>query len=287
VPIPTAAVGATARLDVRCDTRWVMSYAAGLGCTAPAYLDTVAGVVAHPVFPVGPEWALLTGTPDPFGFGLTRAENASGVHAAHDLVLHRPARPGDDLSLVAQVVAVRRIPAGSLSTVRFDATLADGTPMWTTWMDSVHRGIEVIGDDRSIDDALVGRGSTPELGEPVALVAMPVAANAAHVYTECARIWNPIHTDAAVAAAAGLPGIILHGTATLALGVTAVMEHVGAGPADVARVAGSFRAMVPMPCELEVAIGASTTTEAGLATPFEVRIDGRSAVRVGLVVTRG
>jgi len=27
------------------------------------------------------------------------------------------------------------------------------------------------------------------------------------VYTECARIWNPIHTDAAVAKAAGLPAI--------------------------------------------------------------------------------
>ena len=34
-----------------------------------------------------------------------------------------------------------------------------------------------------------------------------------HVYTECARIWNPIHTDLAVARAAGLPGPILHGTA--------------------------------------------------------------------------
>ena len=49
---------------------------------------------------------------------------------------------------------------------------------------------------------------------------MPVSATAAHVYTEGARIWNPIHTDAAVAARAGLPGIILHGTATLALAVS-------------------------------------------------------------------
>jgi hypothetical protein len=48
---------------------------------------------------------------------------------------------------------------------------------------------------------------------------VPLAATAAHVYTECARIWNPIHSDAAVASGAGLPGIILHGTATLALAV--------------------------------------------------------------------
>jgi hypothetical protein len=35
---------------------------------------------------------------------------------------------------------------------------------------------------------------------------IPLSATAAHVYTECARIWNPIHSDAAVAARAGLPG---------------------------------------------------------------------------------
>src|SRR4029077_6419959 len=47
----------------------------------------------------------------------------------------------------------------------------------------------------------------------------------AHVYTECARIWNPIHTDRAVARAAGLPDIILHGTATLALAVSRALRH--------------------------------------------------------------
>ena len=47
-------------------------------------------------------------------------------------------------------------------------------------------------------------------------IRVPIGAGAAHVYTECARIWNPIHTDTAVTAKAGLPGIILHGTATLA-----------------------------------------------------------------------
>src|SRR5712691_1422061 len=38
---------------------------------------------------------------------------------------------------------------------------------------------------------------------------VPIAALAAHVYTECVRIWNPLHTDTAVAAHAGLPGLIV------------------------------------------------------------------------------
>src|SRR5262245_63914545 len=49
-----------------------------------------------------------------------------------------------------------------------------------------------------------------------------------HVYTECARIWNPIHTDLAVVRAAGLSGPILHGTATLAL------PHRASWPEDLA-----------------------------------------------------
>ena len=53
----------------------------------------------------------------------------------------------------------------------------------------------------------------------------PSAATAAHVYTECARIWNPIHTDVAYARAAGLPDIILHGTATLALSISKVSRR--------------------------------------------------------------
>jgi acyl dehydratase len=45
-------------------------------------------------------------------------------------------------------------------------------------------------------------------------------AEAALVYTECSRIWNPIHTNPAVATRAGLPRPILHGTATLAMAVS-------------------------------------------------------------------
>ena len=77
-----------------------------------------------------------------------------------------------------------------------------------------------------------------------------VAATAAHVYTECARIWNPIHTDPEYARAAGLPGTILHGTATLALSISRVLA---AFPrVAVRRVRARFTGMVLMPSRLEV-----------------------------------
>src|SRR2546422_8551885 len=70
----------------------------------------------------------------------------------------------------------------------------------------------------------------------------------AHVYTECARIYNPIHTDTAVALAAGLSAIILHGTATLALAVSRVgARDLDGDPGRVRGVAGRFPGMVTLP----------------------------------------
>jgi acyl dehydratase len=78
-----------------------------------------------------------------------------------------------------------------------------------------------------------------------------------HIYTECARIWNPIHTDLAVARAAGLPGPILHGTATLALAVSRIVERDLEGDCRAVRgIDARFTGMVPLPSTFTVHAGA-------------------------------
>ena len=82
---------------------------------------------------------------------------------------------------------------------------------------------------------------------------MHVPGGLAHTYTECAQIWNPIHTDIKVAQAAGLPELILHGTATLALAVSQLVHsEAGGDPSRVARIAGRFSGMVLMPSDITV-----------------------------------
>ena len=82
---------------------------------------------------------------------------------------------------------------------------------------------------------------------------VPISGQLAHVYTECARIWNPIHTDIAVARKAGLPGLILHGTATLALAVSRVVaRELHGDPGRVRGVAARFTGMVAMPSVVTV-----------------------------------
>ena len=77
---------------------------------------------------------------------------------------------------------------------------------------------------------------------------MTIASNAAWVYTECARIWNPIHTDVAVARRAGLSAPILHGTATLALAVSRIVARELDNDAGRVRdIRVRFSGMVPVP----------------------------------------
>ncbi len=87
--------------------------------------------------------------------------------------------------------------------------------------------------------------------------------------------------------AAGLPDIILHGTANLAYGVSAVVDHRADGrPELVRRLACRFKAMVLLPSTITVRVWPANETEPGRRTvPFEVlNAEGAPAVENGLAV---
>jgi acyl dehydratase len=238
------------------DARWLMAYAAGLGETDPRYFDTPAsdGPLAHPLFPVCYEWPAAVALRDET---LDADVQPRGVHATHHLTIHRLPRAGDTLLTTARVIALEPRRAGTLVTTRFETTDGQGNRVTTTDYGSVYRGVVLAGSD-----APPPRAGVPERGDgapgPAGDAArwqevVEVAAGAAWVYTECARIWNPIHTDLAVARRAGLPAPILHGTATLALAVSRVIARdLGGDPARVREIRGRFTGMVPMPSSFTV-----------------------------------
>jgi len=284
----SATVGTVSeRFEHVVDARWVMSYAAGLADYLPCYLDTNRpdAMQAHPLFPVCLEWPVMVAMRDA---ALQRDEALRGVHATHDLVIHRPIRPEDVLTTQGAVVGVERRPPGAYQVVRYDTCDAHGEPVCSTWYGTLFRGIDVVGDDRPAHDI-------PPTAAPIdaaqaavsvrAEIPVSISTGAAHVYTECARIWNPIHTDPAVAEKFGLRGLILHGTATLAHAISRVVAAEAAGqPARVKRVAGRFGAMVFMPSEVKVRILARASDGQGDLVRFEVLTpDGKPAVRDGLV----
>ena len=109
-----------------------------------------------------------------------------------------------------------------------------------------------------------------------------------HVYTECADIWNPIHTERAVALAAGLPDIILHGTATLALAARELLNReAGGNPTRLARIACRFGAMVIPGSIIRVTASGETPVEDGRAVFFSVmNAEGGPAIRDGVAIIR-
>ncbi|MBV8454390.1 MAG: hypothetical protein JOZ29_19260 [Deltaproteobacteria bacterium] len=184
------------------------------------------------------------------------------------------------------MIGVERRKPGAYEVARFDTIDDKGTLVCTTYYGSLYREVEVKGPDRPAETPTLPTLSQP--GPSRTEIQVPISAGAAHVYTECARIWNPIHTDTAIAAKAGLPGLILHGTATLAMAVSRIIEaEAGSDPERVAQIYGRFGAMVLMPSEIMVRIMARDKTTAGDAIFFEtLSAEGGRAIRDGVMLLR-
>jgi len=287
VPLNSALVGhSTDALIHLVDARWLMAYAAALGDFNPCYMDTQKHpVVAHPVFPVCPEWPVILNTRDLDArdsgstTSLSAEESARGVHAAHDLHIYQPITAGDRIATTATMVGIKAIKPGAAYTMRLDTVNVDTNVLVArTYQLGIYRGVAITGGDRSIEQA-------PELplfenlAEPETFQ-IDIAQGAAHTYTECARIWNPIHTDRAIALAAGLPDIILHGTATLALAISKIVNHFADGdPSCVQRLGGRFSAMISMPST--ITLRAKCTD--GIVSFEVINAQGKVAISGGFV----
>jgi len=268
------------------DARWTMAYAAALGERSGHYFDTAAAapVRAHPLFPVCVEWpAILDSRTPPEKNLLTAGEGARGVHASHDLHIMRPIVAGDVLTTSAQLIGVEARRPGTYMVTRLDTLDAAGQLVAQTYQGGILRNVALVGSARSIEpppplpDLSSARASTRRYD-------IAVQAGLAHTYTECARIWNPIHSDRAVALAAGLPDIILHGTATLALAVSTLVREVLHGAGDhVTRIGCRFSGMVPLPSTLTLHV----ERESANGVAFHVRTqDDQPAITHGFLMFR-
>jgi len=287
MPLDSSAVGTAIGPATRAvDARWAMEYAAALGDDLDVYLDTTRpeGILAHPVFPVTVEWAVSHEGPLPGLASLRADEGRLGVHYDQDILLHRGLRAGDEVSLTAVLAAVEQRRSGALHVLRFDARSEQGTPLWTSVQRSLFRGVEIEGGDRRTGDLPEPPGRIDD-ATPLHETIVPVTRLTPQVYTAASRIWNPIHTDEAVARSAGLPGIILHGTATLALAVSRLLDHQAPGrPELVRRIYGRFAATVPLPNELRVRVLAVEGGRDRSSVRFDVRtVEDQPAIRDGLL----
>lgn len=268
------------------DTRYAMAYAAAVNDANPAYFDDLApgGVNVHPGIAFALQWSSRfrpDQEPNP------RAA-PYGVHASTDLTIHRPFRTGEAVTTQGKAIQMRQIGPGVYNVDRYRMTASDGKLIAELYYNGITRGATLAGPAAILDEEQAWPEVSTPAGAPLWREEVPVALHAAQQYTECAQIYNPIHTEPSVARAAGLPGIILHGSATKAMSLSVVINRCFGGDATrITRLCGQLRAMVLMDTTIAVEVLAEETTGSEKRVLFRtVTEDGQSAIRNGIVCGR-
>ena len=266
-----------------------LAYAAGIGDTSPDLFDDEGGAfVAPPQMCVSLEWPVVIDPTISSAWAMQPEEALRGVHLTQDSVFHRPIRPGDRLSCEGRVVGVERARSGTKLSLTLSTRNDGGEAVVTSWWTSLMRSVPIDGEPEFLerapdwpDPATAAR----KVHEPVEIA---IAFEMPHVYTECARIWNPIHTERAVAHAAGLPEPILHGTATWALAGREIIRRIGGGdPKVLARLSGRFAAMVIPGTSITIYLETTVAKEGETLVFFQVlNPDGKAAVADGRALVR-
>jgi len=272
-------------LETTVALRATMNYAAAVGDANSCYFDDSrpGGVVAPPLYAVALSWPLLSDLPRQLGGALAAQHAMSAVHYTEDLTLTRLLRPGDQARVQGRVAAVRPHPKGTRLLLALDVTDRDGEPVHTERVGVLVRGLPCIGSGRGDEVPAV---PPDRVAEPAWEVELPIDPLAPWVYDGCTDIVFGIHTVPRMARALGLPGVVLQGTATLAMAVRElVVREAGGDPARVRRIACRFAGWVRPGTTIRLACSPPAATEGGRVVRFGVCDDaGRPVVRDGLLM---
>ena len=269
------------------DSRFTMAYAAGINDNNPAYFDDLraGGLNVHPGISFSLQWPSRF-RPD-HRPGNPRA-GLFGVHASTDLRLYRPFRAGEAITTQGQLIQKRQMPPGVYGVDRYRMTASDGELVAELDYNGITRGATLDGSDVIIAEEPDKPEFVGVTGDPLWRTEIPIGLHAAQQYTECSQIYNPIHTEPSVARAAGLPAIILHGSATKAMSLTAVINQCFDGDATrITRLCGQLRGMVFMESVVTVEGLAEQIVDGEKRILFRARnAQGQSAISNGIVCGR-
>ena len=286
--ITTTEVGThTVATTTLLDARLVMAYATSINDENEAYFDDTraGGLNVHPGIVFSLQWKSRFRPGQP-----TNMRAAPfGVHAHTDLRIVRPFQSGEAVTTQGRLVARQQIPPGVYSVERYTLSDTHGEVIAILDYNGITRGATLDGDDVRVEDDVPEPDFAPNIdGQPEWTHEVHVPLHAGQQYTECARIYNPIHTERSVALAAGLPDIILHGSATKAIALSSVVDHCFDGDARcITRLGGQLRAMVLMNTDIQVVCHQVNDTDGERVVRFSVLNEyGQSAIDGGFVVGR-
>ena len=198
-----------------------------------------------------------------------------GVHGEHEVLLHRPVVPGEQLRVFVEGSGSR--PAGnkSLVTLRYTIVDADDAPVAEQWWTTVFFGTRCEAVGASAPDH-----KFPEVARERSLGTHIVAVDAAmaRAYAEVSGDWNEHHFDVEAARRSGVDRVFLHGLCTMALCAQGVVVLAAGGDPDrVRRVAVRFAS----PAFLDEALHVHVYDAGDLGVAFEAESAGATVIAHG------
>lgn len=264
--------------------RKINNYAAAVGDPNSYYLDDERkdGLIAPPTLAAAVTWPLIQNLEDYIDLGYPPEIMFRIVHYSEHLIINRPLKPTDRLSIEGEVTAVIPKKNGTHIVFKLPAFDQSGQPVFTEYIGGMLRDVECA-DQGQGANSLPSRPSSPANDKPVWEVATPISREDCYIYDGCADVPFPIHTSPAFAHSVGLPDIIYYGIGTLAKAVRELINReAGADPTGVQTLSCRFRGMVLPDSFIRIQL-LQRTCESGLrGLHFKViNQEGREAISEG------
>jgi acyl dehydratase len=224
------------------DPAHTRAYAAATNDDHPLHTQ---GVLAPPLFAVVPVSEHIARALD----GLVdETDRQWGLHAAQDMVFHRPLAPGITIVTRAAPIGVHPRSLGTEVVIKAETRERDGGLLVEQYLTLLIR--------RKFDGPGRGKTAPPHRAAPSVKAAATASGHVTVIsatldpdqtvrYAEASGDRNPIHLNAEFARSVGLPGIIVHGMCTMAFAGRAVIAAAcGNEPRRLRRLAVRFARFV-------------------------------------------
>jgi len=223
------------------------NYAAAIGETNSLYFDDLAHklLVAHPVFPVALSWELNANLDKYIETQIEKEIIERLVHQSEHMEINRLLQVGEEVTIKGEIIAVLPHALGTKIVLRFEYIDTDEELILREYTGGIIFGSTCADEGQGKDKLPVTeRVELPEGQEPVWKKVITINRNLPYIYDGCANISAQIHTSPKFAKSLGLPDIILHGTATLAIAVKELTTHYELDPRQIILLAAKFTGMV-------------------------------------------
>lgn len=201
----------------------IAAYAAATDDRTP---ECSAGRIAPPVYAINPVLETMVSAKK-------KVTEAFGFHGEHDFRFHVPLRAGMKVAPQAEVVAIQQRSSGVTIRIHI-VSQADGAIVNEQEFVSFIPKARI---ERSVGAPSPTAQFTPR-GEPFATSVSPLAPDQTLRYAAASNDHDAYTTDIEVARQMGFPGLVVHGTLTIALSSGAVVRHgCGGDPRRLRRLA--------------------------------------------------